>query len=559
MKNRFRLLEPWEREYELDPLHDVNVGNPYDDPIDDFVKGINNRQAAPEDQATVRALSRKGETWASDDDAPEWESGEVPVDEEVPPPEQREVPKINGVVSESEEHTEEHGGPSVAHDPNRTYHDVSGRVSNAGPGTGARPDPFGREDEPRVSREELMKRAAVAYDQGSDNGSRYWEDEFTRGRDPLSDQEIRRRAAMMSMFVGPREVQAWAERESENSRYYDQGVERARSKDYQGRRISKGLAQAMVAARQVDPATAATLTHGDEIVKAFVNGGYAQASRFENIEQRYQTHMTDTDRKIAELESRERTAAENRKSQEEIAKTYASRPKSGGAEKVSPTGVQAAIARTLYESARFAGKISKEQAEAAAAGNFGEVPDDIRDNVALVVNSLREMDDKASVRGLTTAVSGEQAKVPTREDSAVNKERRTIQLKPGQIKENEAITLLAQKVRAAAESWRKMDDSARGAYVQYGRAIPEAERSRRLGKYQAEATQLEALTAQIRRDMLGLAQTVPELNSLAMRMGITAETWDPFKGSKAFEEAMRGILQEARTRKRLLNGLSKEE
>lgn len=524
---------------------------------EEWGRGVRNEYKLPspeDDVQTARALSRTDSTWASD---------AVPLAERPPAQETGELEEES--LAEETASSEE----TLPVEQKRDYTDVSRRVSTT-PGKGARPDPFGRDDE-TMTRDERMRLAGEAYDKVETGGGGVgrWEDEFTRerGSNRMTDDQIRRRGAVIGFLGGAFEGDSssgtrWAEQQYRANQGYEEGRAKARDRDQSGRRISKALAQSIVAARLATPEEAATLTHGDELVKTFTSGAYSQGSRAEALEQKYQTHMTDTDRKIAELEARERMAGESRASQERIAETYAKRPKSGGAEKVSPQGMTNVIARTLWD--KFKGKLTADQVRAAAAGDFSSIPEGLRDDVRFDVESLRELDDRASVRPLAPNVSSEQAKVPTRTKAAVDKETATARFKPSNVKEDQEITLLANQVRRADQAWALMKKSEAGlaaqrAYVEYGRGMPEGVRSQGLGAYQAEAGELEAVVGRIRRTTLGLAQTIPELANLAIQMGMTAETWDPFKGPEAFERALQRIMSELRLRKKLQRELSEPQ
>lgn len=545
------------------PPHLTLLGQEYDpeDPMRELHPvGSGNRQQTAADALTVRQLSDNTQTWSGHRDPlenlaePDQETGEVVPDGE------REVVKSAETSAETTSYPTEPAGKP-------TYTDVDARVSERGPHTGARPNPFGREDEPNITREELMARAAEAYDRvAADDSGRHWEDEFLQNHKRTTDDDVQRAFLLQSLWHGNEHGMRFREMQRREQAGFEQGLSQARGADFANRRISKGLAQSIAAARLASPEEAAELRQSDPLVKAFTSGAYGQGSRYENLEQKYTLDANNTNRRIAEMEAKlaaqAALAAERNASQERIANTYAKKKKEGT--ELSPEGHRAVVARTIFD--KFADKgITKEQALAAAGGDFASIPDGpLRDAIELDVGSLAEFTDKTSVRPLAPGVSSEQAKAPTRVQTAVDKERATIQLKPAQIKENKEITLLAQSVRDAAAAWQRMraspeGDRARRAYVQYGRGMPEAVRSQQLGAFQGDASDLEALVGQIRRQTLGLAQTIPELSNLAVQMGMTAETWDPFKGPQGFERSMERLLKEVRTRKRLLMGLSEGE
>lgn len=500
-------------------------------------RGVRNEYKLPspeDDVQTARALSRTDSTWASD---------ALPLAERPPAQETGELEQES--FAEESESSEE----TLPVEQKPDYTDVSARVSTT-PGKGARPDPFGRDDE-TMTRDERMRLAAEAYDAaetGGDEGR--WEDEYTRYHTRPTDDDVDRSWQLQSLMWGNDQGMKFREMMRKEQAGYEQGLEGARGKDYAGRRISKALAQSIVAARLATPEEAATLTHGDELVKTFTSGAYSQGSRAEALEQKYQTHMTDTDRKIAELEARERMAAESRASQEKIAETYAKRPKSGGGEKLSPQGMTNVIAKNLFEKAE--GKLTAAQARAAAAGDFSSIPANMRDQVELDVAALREFDDRASARPLAPNVSGEQAKGPTRVATAANIDRAKLPTRTDSLAYKRQLIDLAEALKPAIAAWNriKKDPEAAAAWVQVGPKGPEAIKGAAgLKNYQAEATRLYNLRNVLILAASGKAVTDHELQAQLEAAGMNANYFDPYKdasGYQAFIDRIKGTVQTRR-------------
>jgi hypothetical protein len=129
------------------------------------------------------------------------------------------------------------------------------------------------------SRDERAARARAAY--GEDTGpSTRWEDEFNAGQN-----DAERRANLvrnLSLLTGDVNSSNVAyDRVMQQHALRQEGLAKARERDRQNSRISRGLAEAIAATGQVSPEEAVNLTYADPLVKAFSSGMYSQGGRAE--------------------------------------------------------------------------------------------------------------------------------------------------------------------------------------------------------------------------------------------------------------------------------------
>jgi hypothetical protein len=222
------------------------------------------RAANPyEEEAQARAAEQKQSAPAAVDkqaasvaDAQKGVPGQAPArtDEELAQPGAR-----TGAVAEAMMA----GGSAT----DRNYGNTAGRMMGT-PQRGERTDLLGFDDEEGFSRQRQIERARQAYGQ-EDAPSHRWEEEFLRGRERLTDAQIRRRSAVMGVFGDPHQGEHWAEGQRRANAGYDEGLEKARARDAGEQRVSPAMAEALAATGQFSPEAAARVRRNDDLVRNF--------------------------------------------------------------------------------------------------------------------------------------------------------------------------------------------------------------------------------------------------------------------------------------------------
>lgn len=451
------------------------------------------------------------------------------------------------------------------------YRHEAERIVDMGEGTGARGNFYGYEDEVNRTREQRIAAAGQAYDAvgnpysdthdpreligrragevvGGPTTGR-WEDEFNKAHQPLTDTQIRRRAAALSIFAGPEAANAYYNREQRVRAGYDEGIANARARDFGEQRISKGTAEAIAASGiGGSPEEIANLRNNSGQVEAWQKGGFAQGNRLDSLNERQRQFdvatiqkqsLADQDRHFKEVEG-----YRNRVAKLEMMQTL----KAG-----TPLQQQAkvgSIAKWLHERTPLQkmGRQGWELAQAYAATG----------DVSVLPPALRTVDmEKAWIEGAsyTLTPSGPSTLNP---GPSIAKDVGTTVAKepmsPSNKRVYDELFSLRYAVNEAKEAWKKLSPEARRDFVTYGLRTPEAWREYgTLQHFGPQVAALHRLKNRIIAMEAGKGQTPSEVANQLQGLGVTnADYWNGLKSPTGFDDALRSL--DVFTTQRYLDG-----
>lgn len=381
-----------------------------------------------------------------------------------------------------------------------------------------------------------------------------WEDEFLKNHEALTDRQIRARTAVIGLFGGllggdPNMARDYANREFRVRAGYDQGLAQARARDKGDQRIDQGLAEAMAATGNVSPEEAARLTYNSPLVSAYQNGMYAQGLSAERLERMAQQFHVGEQGKT--LRSREQTASDERQTgvraatQLTQAEILAGRKGQGAGAELSPEQ-ETLIAANLVD--RF--NLPLDVGRAAVRGRYEDVPEALQNRVeAAVVQGKVAVRDRIGERGLSATPASAAATGEVRAAQSVRTARKKQAFTSAAWKERQQVRTVMSSARRARAAWDALSDEAKSAYVKVGpKAWPALRQVLGTEKYQAEITNLKALSNELVRMEAGLSQTQSELTNQMEAQGIAPNWWAPLNDPAAYDEFLDRITERTRQR-----------
>ncbi len=420
---------------------------------------------------------------------------------------------------------------------------------------GAQPDIYGHDDEAVFSRARAIRDAGTAYDAatltrqnpydpeyterenpfGGHAPTDRWEDEFLKQHSRLSDDQIRRRSAVIGLFSGlftgdTSAGDRWARGQRETGLLYDRGLAEARGRDKGERRIDKGLAEAIAATGNISPDEAARLTYNSPLVASYQNGMYAQGLSSERADKLYQQFQLGELGKTAR--GREAAASDERQTAMRVAAQLASA--SAYAQRRGQTTPSAdEQARGVQANLQLSGIALSEDAARRIAyeDDYSAVPEADRERVRAMTSQARQL--ATTYKGLDDLAK---ARIDDPRGVVRTEQAADLALRKAQQDPKYAIEFQndwedsADAFREAYAGWNGLSPRSQQNFVAWGRG---GFVSDQLSKFLAEPgdqevfAKLQRVINPMVRNFAGVGQTGGEIQRIGQEIGIASGDFRP--------------------------------
>lgn len=408
------------------------------------------------------------------------------------------------------------------------------------------------------SPEKQMADAGAAYDRATDSranpysddyherenpyvansGKGRWEEELLRGRNPLSDGQIRGRAAAISIFGGRDAARDFTAREMTMRQNYDKGLVDARERDRGEARISREDAMAIAGAGLASPEAAAQMQNRSLPAQAYPNGGYALGRNAQKNDLTWQQFNLMQQGLNARQAQQLNADAENK--DKAIAATLANGETLAQArQRTERAQVTEEEHRNLFAAtANKAFGLDLATGRAAFDGDFSKVPPEQMVNVESALAQIKPFTAEADLRALGPQMAALGAKVPY---SAAKVEADTIARGKADpqfaYKTQDNLLKTGMQLRAGIEAWSHLSEQGKRDFASFGGKGIGAVLANGLKDPhdRALAGSVWTVLNNLIQERSGVAVTESEWGRTANEIGLAQGIWDPFNTYEGIE------------------------
>ncbi len=369
-----------------------------------------------------------------------------------------------------------------------------------------------------------------------------WEDEFLKTHDRMSNQEIRRRAAIMGPFASDAEVKAFTDREMKFGEDYDRGLVEARERDRGERRVSREDAMALAGSGMVTPEAAASIQNRSLPAAAYPNGGYAVGRNAQKNDQQWMNWL------IAQQGLNDRKAQEINADAEKTDKNVAAGLANNQArlEEMRRRSEQSFVTHDEHQklfvataaSDPFLKALPREVTAAAFDGDFTNVPPELMGPLEDALARIKPFRKEADLKILGPQMSALGAKIPY---NAEKVKQETIErgMNDTQFRYRTQDTMLrtGMQLSQGINAWSQLSEQGKRDFASYGGKGIGAVLANGLKDPhdRALAGAVWTVLNNLIQERSGVAVTESEWGRTANEIGLAQGIWDPFNTYEGIE------------------------